>query len=92
MEMAAADVVRARIDADLKREASDVLADMGLSVSDAIRLMLVRVASEKALPFDVRVPNAMTQTAMRDAREGRVEHFDSVADLMTALNEDDSED
>lgn len=90
--MAAADVVRARIDSGLKREASAVLADMGLSVSDAIRLMLVRVAAEKTLPFDVRVPNAETQAAMRDVREGRVERFDSVADLMAALNEHDDED
>ena len=90
--MAAADVVRARIDSGLKKEASAVLANMGLSVSDAIRLMLVRVVSEKALPFDVRVPNAETQAAMRDAREGRVERFDSVASLMAALNEEDGED
>lgn len=64
---------------------------MGLSVSDAIRLMLVRVVSDKNLPFDVRVPNATTQAAMRDASEGRVEQFASVADLMIALNEDDDE-
>ena len=89
--MAAADVVRARIDSDLKKEASAVLAEMGLSVSDAIRLMLVRVASDKNLPFDIRVPNATTQAAMRDALEGRVERFDSVADLMDALNADDYE-
>ena len=89
--MAAADVVRARIDSDLKREASAVLAGMGLSVSDAIRLMLVRVASDKNLPFDIRVPNATTQAAILDASEGRVERFASVADLMAALNADDNE-
>ncbi|MBZ9649910.1 type II toxin-antitoxin system RelB/DinJ family antitoxin [Sphingobium sp. 3R8] len=90
--MAAADVVRARIDSDLKKEASAVLAGMGLSVSDAIRLMLVRVASDKNLPFDIRVPNATTQAALRDASEGRVERFASVSDLMGALNADDDED
>lgn len=90
--MAAADVVRARIDSDLKKEASAVLAGMGLSVSDAIRLMLVRVVSDKNLPFDIRVPNAATQAAMRDASEGRVERFDTVADLLGALNEDDDDD
>jgi DNA-damage-inducible protein J len=88
-EVAAADVVRARIDSDLKKEASAVLADMGLSVSDAIRLMLVRVVSEKALPFDVRVPNAVTLAAMRDAREGKTERFSSVAGLMAALNDEE---
>ena len=90
--MAAADVVRARIDSDLKKEASAVLAKMGLSVSDAIRLMLLRVASDKNLPFDIRVPNATTQAALRDASEGRVERFASVADLMGALSMDDDKD
>jgi len=83
--MAAAEVVRARIDASLKREATTVLSGMGLSVSDAIRLLLVRVASEKALPFDVRVPNAKTRAAMREAREGKVERFDSIDALMADL-------
>jgi len=87
--MAAAEIVRARIDSDLKKEASAVLSDMGLSVSDAIRLLFVRVASEKALPFDVRVPNAETQAAMRDAREGRVTRVSTVAALMADLDSDD---
>jgi DNA-damage-inducible protein J len=89
IEVAAADVVRARIDSDLKKEASAVLAGMGLSVSDAIRLMLIRVAADKNLPFDVRVPNADTQAAMRDASEGRVERFANAAELMEALNAPD---
>jgi DNA-damage-inducible protein J len=83
--MASAEVVRARIDADLKREVSAVLAEMGLSVSDAIRLLFVRVAAERALPFDIRVPNAETQEAMRAVEAGKVERFDSVADLMRDL-------
>lgn len=87
--MPAAEVVRARIDADLKKEATAVLSGMGLSVSDAIRLLLVRVASEKALPFDVRVPNAETRAAMREARKGKVQRFDSVDALMADLNADD---
>jgi DNA-damage-inducible protein J len=87
--MAAAEVVRARIDSILKKEATAVLSDMGLSVSDAIRLLLVRVASEKALPFDVRVPNAATQAAMHDVQKGKVARFDSVDALMADLNADD---
>ena len=55
--MSTDDVVRARIDGKVKEQAARVLADMGLSVSDAIRMLLVRVAREKALPFDVRIPN-----------------------------------
>jgi DNA-damage-inducible protein J len=88
--MAAVDVVRARIETGLKREATAVLSAMGLSVSDAIRLMLVRVVSDKALPFDVRVPNAETQAAMRDIQEGKVKRFDSVDALMADLNDDEA--
>jgi DNA-damage-inducible protein J len=87
--MAAVDVVRARIDTVLKKEATAVLSAMGLSVSDAIRLMLVRVVSDKALPFDVRLPNAETQAAMRDIQEGKVKSFDSVEALMADLNDDE---
>jgi DNA-damage-inducible protein J len=56
--MATDSVVRARIDEKTKVEASRVLGEMGLSVSDAIRLLLVRVARDKNLPFDVRGPAA----------------------------------
>jgi DNA-damage-inducible protein J len=87
--MPAVDVVRARIDTRLKKEATAVLSEMGLSVSDAIRLMLVRVVSDKALPFDVRIPNAETQAAMRDIQQGKVTRFDSVEALMADLNDDD---
>lgn len=51
--MASTDVVRARIDGHIKEEAASVLAEMGLSVSDAIRMLLTRIAADKALPFDV---------------------------------------
>ncbi len=87
--MAAIDVVRARIETTLKKDATAVLSAMGLSVSDAIRLMLVRVVADKALPFDVRIPNAETQAVLREIDEGKVERFDSVDDLMADLNDDD---
>ena len=57
--MASADIVRARIDGHIKEEATNVLAQMGLSVSDTIRMLLTRVAADKALPFDVN--GAITQ-------------------------------
>jgi DNA-damage-inducible protein J len=57
--MASTDIVRARIDGHIKEEATNVLAQMGLSVSDAIRMLLTRVAADKALPFDVN--GAITQ-------------------------------
>lgn len=85
--MAGADIVRARIDADLKREAKAVLAGMGLSMSDAIRLMLVRVAAERALPFAVRAPNQASRNAMRAAERGEVARFDTVAALMDDLKD-----
>ena len=63
-----------------------VLADMGLSVSDAIRLLLVRVAIDKALPFEANVPNAETRAAMAELEQGAGKSFDSVADLIADLN------
>ena len=87
--MAAAEVVRARVDADLKREATTVLSGMGLSVSDAIRMMLVRVAAEHALPFEVRAPNLATQDALAAAEKGEGKRFDSVAALMADLEGDE---
>lgn len=89
MPMASDQVVRARISADLKQEATEVLDKMGLSVSDAIRMMLVRVAAERALPFDVKVPNQVTQAAMDEARAGKGKRFERVDDLMNYLNNDD---
>lgn len=82
-------VVRARIDAHIKEEASAVLAAMGLTVSDAFRIMLTRVAREKALPFDPLVPNATTIEAMKKARRGGLKSFATVDDLMANLKADD---
>jgi DNA-damage-inducible protein J len=87
--MASDTVVRARIDGQVKKRAAKVLADMGLSVSDAIRLLLVRVAAEKALPFEIKVPNAETRAAMAELEEGAGRSFDSVAGLMADLNAED---
>ncbi|MFA6143408.1 MAG: type II toxin-antitoxin system RelB/DinJ family antitoxin [Sulfurimonas sp.] len=84
--MAANAVVRARIDEQTKAEASAVLASIGLSVSDAFRLMLTRVAREKALPFDPLIPNDETIAAMREAREGNLKSFDSIDALMADLH------
>lgn len=88
--MATNTVVRARIDEHIKEEASIVLATMGLTVSDAFRIMLTRVAHDKALPFEPLVPNAVTIQAMKDTRR-RVnkKSFNSVDALMADLNADD---
>ncbi|MGH7104624.1 MAG: type II toxin-antitoxin system RelB/DinJ family antitoxin [Acetobacteraceae bacterium] len=87
--MATDTVVRARIDEHVKEEAAHVLDEMGLTVSDAIRLLMVRIAREKALPFDVRVPNAETRAAMAELESGGGKSFATFADLMADLNEDD---
>ena len=83
------DVVRARIDGQIKEEASIVLAAMGLTVSDAFRIMLTRVAHDKALPFDPLIPNATTIAAMREARSGTVKVVGSVDALMADLHAKD---
>ena len=62
--MASTTMVHIRVDEKLKREACAALDGMGLSLSDAVRLLLVRVAAEKALPFEIRVPNTSTIRAM----------------------------
>jgi DNA-damage-inducible protein J len=86
--MSANAVVRARIDEHIKEEASVVLAAMGLTVSDALRMMLTRVANEKALPFEPLIPNAETIAAMREARSGSLARFNSIDELMADLNAD----
>lgn len=66
-------MVHVRVDEKVKENAAKTLAAMGMSVSDAVRIMLVRVAAEKALPFEVRVPNPTTVKALRaaDKRKGK---------------------
>lgn len=87
--MAAKALVQARIDGAIKEEAAVVLASMGLTVSDAVRLLLTRIAKEHALPFDPMIPNAETVEAMKEARRGKLASFESVDELMADLNADD---
>jgi DNA-damage-inducible protein J len=81
--------VRARIDAKTKERAADALEAMGLSISDAIRLLMLRVADERRLPFEVRVPNAATRKAMAELEAGKGKRFTSVDALMADLHADD---
>ena len=87
--MIANTVVRARIDEKTKTEASAVLASIGLTLSDAVRLMLMRVATEKALPFEPLIPNAETIEAIEECRRGGLKQYDSIKDLIHELNEED---
>ncbi|MGC9997571.1 MAG: type II toxin-antitoxin system RelB/DinJ family antitoxin [Terriglobia bacterium] len=68
-------MVHIRVDEKVKKRAAKTLAAMGMSVSDAVRILLVRVAAEKALPFRVRVPNATTVKAMQAADRGEGKRF-----------------
>lgn len=81
--------VRARIDTATKERAADALADMGLSLSDAIRLLMVRVADERRLPFEVKAPNATTRKAIADLEAGRCKSFSTVEAFMADLNAND---
>ena len=82
-------IVRARIDGRIKEEAAAVLSAMGLTVSDAFRLMMTRIAVEKAMPFERLVPNAETIEAMREARQAALPRFKTVEALLADLNAGD---
>ena len=79
-------VVRARIDAATKARASDALEAMGLSISDAIRLLMMRVADERRLPFEVRVPNARTRKAIEELERGKGRRSKDVKALFDDLD------
>jgi DNA-damage-inducible protein J len=86
--MASNAFVRARIDEKLKDEAAAVLAEMGLTVSDVVRITLTRVAKDRALPFDLKVPNAETRLAMDESRKlmsERSSRFENGTDLIEVL-------
>jgi len=87
--MANTTTVRARIDGQIKADAEVVLASMGLTVSDAFRLMMVRIAIEKSLPFSPLVPNDETIAAMKAARKGDLVKVGSPDNLFASLNAGD---
>jgi DNA-damage-inducible protein J len=87
--MPATEMVHVRIDKRVKTRAAKTLAAMGLSVSDAVRVLLTRVATEKALPFEIKVPNAATAAAMQEARKGGLPSSNTVSDLVADLNAED---
>ncbi|MBI4968493.1 MAG: type II toxin-antitoxin system RelB/DinJ family antitoxin [Rhodospirillales bacterium] len=82
-------VVRARINARVKKDAAAVLDSIGLTVSDAFRLMMTRIAAEKRLPFEPLVPNAKTIAAMKAARKGKLVTVGKPRDLLADLHADD---
>jgi DNA-damage-inducible protein J len=86
--MAVGSIVRARINEEIKIEASVILEAMGLSISDAFRMLLIRIAHEKALPFTPLIPNAKTIKALKDSRKGNMVTIGSVNNLLADLNAD----
>ena len=83
--------IRSRIEPDLKKNATQVLASCGLNVSDAIRLFLRQVVAQNGLPFEVKTPNAVTRTAMEDANSCNLPRFGSVQELFDDLAKDGKE-
>jgi len=78
-------MVHIRVDDKVKAKAAKTLAEMGLSVSDAVRMLLVRVAAERALPFEVKVPNPTTVKAMKAADRRRGKRFKTAGALFKDL-------
>ena len=81
-------MVQARIDGAIKKEAAIVLEAMGLTVSDAVRLLLTKIAREHALPFDPWIPNETTIAAIKEARKGKLPSFSSINELMKELKDE----
>jgi DNA-damage-inducible protein J len=79
-------VVRARIDEHIKHEAEAVLASIGLTASDAFRMLMIRIAKEKVLPFEPLVPNNETIEAMKAARRGELVTAGSAENFLGKLN------
>ncbi len=80
--------VRARIDADTKQQVTKALEAMGLSVSDAIRLLMFRIAEEHCLPFEVKVPNKLTRKAITELDAGKGKRVKNISALMEDLNDE----
>ncbi len=82
------EVVRARVDARIKRESEKTLAAMGLSMSEAIRLFLVQTVRQRALPFAVIAPNASTRQAIAESRNGKGKRYVNADALFAELDKD----
>ena len=89
--MTATAFVRARIDEAVRDEAAAVLAELGLTVSDVVRMTLTRVARDHAVPFELKVPNAETRVAIEESRalmKARRARFTDAQDVFDALDQD----
>jgi len=82
-------IVRARISEEIKKEANIVLSEIGLTISDVFRMLLIRIAREKSIPFEPLIPNIKTIEAIKAARNGDLITVDSLDNLMFELNAKD---
>lgn len=82
----AASMVHVRVHEKVKKSAEEALEAMGLSVSDAVRILLVRIAAEQAFPFPLEVPNAKSRTAMKELDRGKGKRHRSVREMLAHLN------
>ena len=78
-------MIHVRIDETVKAQATEALEKMGLSVSDAVRVLLTRIAAEQALPFQLKVPNATTLAAIQEVETGNLLSFSSASALFDEL-------
>jgi DNA-damage-inducible protein J len=90
MRTTATATVHVRVNPRVKAKAEKALAAMGLSVSDAVRVLLHRVAEDKAFPFALEVPNAETRAAMAELERGGGKSFETLDDLFADLRSDDA--
>ncbi|MEK6787853.1 MAG: type II toxin-antitoxin system RelB/DinJ family antitoxin [Pseudomonadota bacterium] len=87
-------MVHVRVDEHIKTQATEALAAMGLSVSDAVRVFLMRVVADQQMPFALKVPNAETRTAMIEADDiarARNVRFESASELFDDLEKNSSQ-
>jgi DNA-damage-inducible protein J len=82
-------LVQARVDGEIKAQATAALADMGLTISDAVRILLTRIAREKKMPLELLTSNTTTIAAMEEARTGNLPRVHSIKALFKELNADD---
>jgi DNA-damage-inducible protein J len=84
----ASTLVRARVDRDIEQRVTSVLDDIGLTVADAIRMLMTRIAKDGALPYELVVPNAETRAAMLRAREIKNARFATFEDLINDIEKE----
>ena len=86
--MAHTTMLHVRVDDEIKAQASEALASMGLSVSDAVRILLKRVVNDQAFPLELKVPNVQTRAAIKESRakmKARAARFNSADALINDI-------